>query len=112
MQKVLNGIYRALEDGQRQFGITFRLIMCFIRDATLENAIACYTDALPIAKSGKYPNLVAIGLDSDEMGNPPSKFKQVKPSHINILHTLALRTGQKRRIQIMRSWYQNFDFPI
>ncbi|MDB2606945.1 adenosine deaminase [Zobellia sp.] len=69
---VLNGIYQALEDGQKQLGISFKLIMSFLRHLDEASAFKTLEEALP------YKDKIAgVGLDSSELGNPPSKFKNV-----------------------------------
>lgn len=69
---VIKGIRRALEDGQQKLGITFRMIMCFLRHLSEESALKTFEQALP------YKHWIAgVGLDSSELGNPPSKFKNV-----------------------------------
>lgn len=70
--EVILGISKALERGEKEFGITNRLILCFLRDLSEEDALKTLNSALP------YKNLLtAVGLDSAEVGNPPSKFKKV-----------------------------------
>jgi adenosine deaminase len=65
---VINGIARALADG----GISARLILCFLRHLSAESAMATLAEALPFKE-----HIVAVGLDSSELGNPPSKFAAV-----------------------------------
>ncbi|MCP4300001.1 MAG: adenosine deaminase [Gammaproteobacteria bacterium] len=69
---VIDGIYGALQDGQSRLGITFRLIMCFLRHLTASDAMAALEEALPFKKK-----IHAVGLDSSELGHPPSKFVDV-----------------------------------
>lgn len=69
---VLNGIYSALEDGQEKLGISFKLIMSFLRHLDEASAFKTLEQALP-----HKDKIVAVGLDSSEVGNPPSKFKNV-----------------------------------
>ncbi|ANV97559.1 adenosine deaminase [Helicobacter enhydrae] len=65
------GYYQATQDAQK-LGIQARLIMCFLRDLSAESAMETYQQAL------KYKDrILGIGLDSDEKGNPPSKFAEV-----------------------------------
>jgi adenosine deaminase len=71
-ETVLNGITRALRDGEHNFGITSKPIMCFLRHLSAESAMATLEEALPFKDK-----LVAVGLDSGEAGNPPSKFAAV-----------------------------------
>ncbi len=70
--EVLAGIYEALETGEAQLGITFRLIMCFLRHLSANEAMATLESALP-----HKARLHAVGLDSSEVGHPPSKFTRV-----------------------------------
>ena len=66
------GIDRALQDGQTKLGISSQLILSFLRDLSEEEAFATLEQALPYKDS-----IPAVGLDSAEQGNPPSKFKAV-----------------------------------
>jgi adenosine deaminase len=69
---VLHGIRRALVDGEREFGITHRLILCFLRHLSADAAMATLEQALPYKEA-----IVAVGLDSSERGHPPAKFAAV-----------------------------------
>ncbi|WP_323886168.1 adenosine deaminase [Aeromonas veronii] len=69
---VLGGIERALQTGEREFGISWRLIMSFLRHLSEEEAFATLAEAEPFLA-----RIHGIGLDSGERGNPPSKFAQV-----------------------------------
>ena len=66
------GIYRALEDGKSKLGISSQLILSFLRHLSEEEAFATLDLALPYKDT-----IPAVGLDSAEQGNPPSKFKRV-----------------------------------
>jgi adenosine deaminase len=66
------GIRRALGDGLPQLGITSGLILCFLRDLSEESALQTLEEARPFVHL-----LTAVGLDSAEVGNPPSKFERV-----------------------------------
>lgn len=69
---VIDGIYRALKDGESKLDITFELIMCFLRHLSADEAMATLEQALPYKDK-----LRAVGLDSSEVGHPPSKFAEV-----------------------------------
>ncbi|MGH9096017.1 MAG: adenosine deaminase, partial [Acidimicrobiales bacterium] len=69
---VVSGIVRALEEGQRRLGISWRLIMCFLRHLSADAAMATLEEARRFQ-----PVITAVGLDSGELGNPPSKFEAV-----------------------------------
>src|SRR5262245_61033400 len=69
---VIDGLHRAIGDARRELGVNAHLIMCFLRH--LEEADAQKTLDLALPYRDK---IVGVGLDSSEVGNPPSKFKQV-----------------------------------
>ncbi len=69
---VINGIHKALEAGKTKLGISSKLIMCFLRHLDESEAIKTLEQALPYKDS-----IVAVGLDSSEVGHPPNKFERV-----------------------------------
>jgi len=69
---VIKGIHNALEDGKKEFGISYRLIMSFLRHLSEEDAFKTLEQALPYQSW-----ITGVGLDSSEVGNPPSKFQKV-----------------------------------
>ena len=69
---VINGIQRALNKGESELGVSFKLIMSFLRHLDEASAFKTLEEAMP------YKDLIAaVGLDSSELGNPPSKFERV-----------------------------------
>jgi len=69
---VIQGIHNALIDGKDKLGISSQLIMCFLRHLVEASAFETLEQALP------YKNWIAgVGLDSSELGHPPSKFERV-----------------------------------
>jgi adenosine deaminase len=72
MAVVMEGLTQALDAAHIQSGITHRLILCFLRDLSAEEAMQTLEQALPWR--GK---LAAVGLDSSEIGHPPAKFAAV-----------------------------------
>ncbi|MFC6380943.1 adenosine deaminase [Psychrobacter glacincola] len=71
-ETVITGIKRALADAKAQYGITSCIIMCFLRHLSQEEAFETLEQALPFKD-----DIIGVGLDSSELGNPPSKFKDV-----------------------------------
>lgn len=69
---VINGLQRACDDALEKLGISSRLIMCFLRHLSEEAAFETLAQALPFKEQ-----IIAVGLDSSEMGHPPSKFERV-----------------------------------
>ena len=71
-ETVIGGILDGLADGEREFGITSGLILSFLRDLPASSAEETLDAAAPWLTS-----IVAVGLDSAEVGNPPEKFEAV-----------------------------------
>ncbi len=71
-ETALDGIWHALERGERELGLSSKLIMCFLRDLPESDAERTLDRALA------HKNRIAgVGLDSAEVGHPPSKFERV-----------------------------------
>jgi adenosine deaminase len=71
-ETVVEGIHDALSAAEAEMGMTTRLILCFLRHLSAEAAMATLEAALPFKD-----HIVAVGLDSSELGHPPSKFADV-----------------------------------
>jgi len=69
---VINGIYKALQKAEREFGLSFKIIMCFLRHLDEEPGFKILDQA--IAHKEK---IFGVGLDSSEIDNPPSKFEKL-----------------------------------
>ncbi|GAB2714662.1 adenosine deaminase [Nocardia thraciensis] len=69
---VIGGYRSAIVRARREFGISAELVLCFLRDYSAEYAMATLLEALPYRDW-----ILGVGLDSDERGNPPSKFAAV-----------------------------------
>ena len=69
---IINGIYKALKKAEKEFGLSFKIIMCFLRHLNEEEGFKILDQA--IAHKDK---IFGVGLDSSETGNPPSKFKKL-----------------------------------
>ena len=71
-ETVINGLQRACDDAKAKFGISSHLIMCFLRHLSEEAALETLAQALPYKDQ-----IIGVGLDSSEVGHPPSKFEHV-----------------------------------
>ena len=85
-ETVINGISKACEDAEKNLGITSLLIMSYLRHLSEESALKTLNDSLPFKNK-----ITAVGLDSSEKNNPPSKFKNVyeasiKEGYIPVAH--------------------------
>jgi adenine deaminase len=69
---VVEGLTRALTEAERRFGMTHRLIPCFLRHLSAADAMRTLDEVL-----GHRDAICAVGLDSSELGHPPSKFVAV-----------------------------------
>lgn len=68
----IEGILSALEAAQDKYGISYKLIMCFLRHLSEEAAFETLKQAEPYMD-----RIHGVGLDSSELGHPPSKFQNV-----------------------------------
>jgi len=69
---VIDGLWRASKDAERAFGMTTALILSFLRHLDEASAERTLDEALPWRD-----RFIAVGLDSSEKGQPPSKFERV-----------------------------------
>ena len=69
---VADGLLSAMKQAEERWGITSRLILCFLRHLSEEAAF----ETLELAKP-YLDRIAAVGLDSSELGHPPSKFERV-----------------------------------
>ena len=72
MAVVINGLYRACIEAERQLGISAALILCFLRHLSEDAASATLDAALPFRD-----RFIGVGLDSSERAHPPEKFARV-----------------------------------
>ena len=85
-ETLINGIQKAREDAKEKYGISSLLIMSYLRHLSEEDAFETLEQSLP------YKHLIkAVGLDSSEKGNPPSKFQKVfeasvKEGYVPVAH--------------------------
>ena len=89
-ETVINGINRALNKGKQELNISGHLIMCFLRHLSEEEAFKTLEMSLP------YKHLIkAVGLDSSEVGHPPSKFERVFKKAIEEGYLTVAHAGEE-----------------
>lgn len=71
-ETVINGVHAALVDAEHELELSSKLIMCFLRHLSAAAAAETLEQALPFKDW-----IVAVGLDSAEVGHPPEKFTTV-----------------------------------
>ena len=69
---VAEGLLSACAEAEARFAITSKLIICFLRHLPEDSAFQTLTEAEPYLD-----RIAAVGLDSSELGHPPSKFERV-----------------------------------
>ena len=69
---IINGIFNALKKAEKDFGLSFKIIMCFLRHLSEDECFQILDKAL--AHKDK---IYGVGLDSSEKGNPPKKFEKL-----------------------------------
>ncbi|OSZ74548.1 adenosine deaminase [Hydrogenophaga sp. IBVHS1] len=72
MATVIKGLASACERARGELGMSAELILCFLRHLSEEDAFATLEAALPYRA-----HFIGVGLDSSEVGHPPSKFSRV-----------------------------------
>ncbi|WP_371401413.1 adenosine deaminase [Kribbella sp. NBC_00662] len=72
LETVLEGVTSALSASERRHGISTGLIVTILRDLSSESAMTTLDAVLACGA-----DVVGIGLDSAEVGHPPSKFVEV-----------------------------------
>jgi adenosine deaminase len=72
IEAVILGLAHACRRAHAEWGLSARLILCFLRHLSEKDALATLDAALPW-----HEHFIAVGLDSSERGHPPEKFASV-----------------------------------
>lgn len=86
----MRGFERAKKQAKQELGLSVYLILSFLRHLSEQEAI----ETLHQAKAF-YPMITAVGLDSSEVGNPPSKFAQVFEQARDLGFKLVAHAGEE-----------------
>ncbi len=89
-ETVLDGLEAALKKGATELGISYRLIMCFLRHLSEEEAFKTLMQARP-----HVARIAGVGLDSSEKGNPPSNFARVFDACAGLGWHLVAHAGEE-----------------
>ena len=87
---VADGILEALDDGETKLGITSHLIMSFLRHLSEEDGFALLDESTPY-----HARFIGVGLDSSEVGHPPSKFARLFAKCRQLGFKLCLHAGEE-----------------
>ncbi|MFD3262926.1 adenosine deaminase [Phenylobacterium ferrooxidans] len=67
-----DGLLAGMAQAERELGVTSKLILSYLRHLSEEDAFKTLREAEPYLD-----RMVGVGLDSSELGHPPSKFAKV-----------------------------------
>jgi len=89
-ETVINGISKAVEDARKNLNVSALLIMSYLRHLSEESAFKTLEQSMP------YKNkITAVGLDSSEKGNPPSKFQKVFKASVEAGYLPVAHAGEE-----------------
>jgi len=89
-ETVITGISRACADAKSKLGVSSLLIMSFLRHLSEKQAFKT------LEQSFAFRHLItAVGLDSSEKGNPPSKFVKVYKASVNMGYIPLAHAGEE-----------------
>tara|TARA_R110001583_G_scaffold4351_4_gene25260 strand:+ start:19473 stop:20480 length:1008 start_codon:yes stop_codon:yes gene_type:complete len=89
-ETVINGISKACEDAEKKLNVSSLLIMSYLRHLSEEEAFKTLKDSIPFKHK-----ITAVGLDSSEKGNPPSKFKNVYEASVREGYIPVAHAGEE-----------------
>jgi len=87
---IIHGIYKALEKAKEELNISYKLIMSYLRHLSEEEAFKTLESSLPFKQY-----IDGVGLDSSELGNPPSKFTKVFEASAKQGYKLVAHAGEE-----------------
>ena len=87
---VVEGITKALEKAKMELGISSFLIMSFLRHLSEAEAFETLKHSLPFKEK-----IIGVGLDSSEVGHPPSKFERVFSASAKEGYKIVAHAGEE-----------------
>jgi len=87
---VVDGITQALQKAEIELGISSFLIMCFLRHLSEAEAFETLQESLPFKDK-----ILGVGLDSSEVGHPPSKFERVFATCEKVGYKIVAHAGEE-----------------
>lgn len=89
-ETVITGISKACKNAETNLGVSSLLIMSYLRHLSEEEAFKTLKESLPFKDK-----ITAVGLDSSENGNPPSKFMKVFEASVNEGYIPVAHAGEE-----------------
>ncbi|WP_306368004.1 adenosine deaminase [Nocardiopsis sp. CC223A] len=90
LDTVVNGITTALDTSASDHGISTHLILCFLRDRPAAEAMDTLNAARP-----HLDRIIGVGLDSAEVGHPPTQFADVFAAAEDLGLRLVAHAGEE-----------------
>jgi len=87
---VVDGITKALTKAEEELGISSFLIMSFLRHLSEADAFETLEQSLPFKDK-----IIGVGLDSSEVGHPPSKFERVFEASAKKGYKIVAHAGEE-----------------
>lgn len=87
---VVDGITKALQKAEIELGISSFLIMCFLRHLSEAEAFETLKQSLPFKDK-----ILGVGLDSSEVGHPPSQFERVFAECAKVGYKIVAHAGEE-----------------
>ncbi|SGY30641.1 BQ5605_C002g01172 [Microbotryum silenes-dioicae] len=98
---VVNGLNKGLIKAQEKYGITSKLIACFVRHLSVDSALKMVEDVIQYVEKGQVHGL---GCDSTEKGNPPEKYALVYQRARDLgVKNLTMHSGEEGPAQYVRT---------
>jgi len=98
-ETAISGFRQAQRDADSELGLCTQLIMCFLRDLPADSAMQTLENSL-----AHRDHIVGVGLDSDEKGNPPIKFKEVFDRARNEGYHLTMHCDVDQQDSVTNIW--------
>ena len=89
-ETIIRGISKAIEDGETKLNLSSKLIMCFLRHLSEVSAMETLERSVPFKDK-----IIGVGLDSTEIGNPPSKFTEVFKRAVSFGYLPVAHAGEE-----------------
>jgi adenine deaminase len=103
-ETVISGFYRAMSDARAQWNQSSSLIMCFLRHLSEEEAFKTLEMSIP-----HKDKILAVGLDSGEVGHPPEKFERVFKKAASVGYLRVAHAGEEGPAQYIRDSIRLLD---
>ena len=95
-ETMIKGITRAIQYCRDEYGMSIGLIMCFLRHLDESQALETLEQAMPFRNQ-----IMGVGLDSTEVGNPPNKFQRVFEKAREAGFHLVAHAGEEGPVEYM-----------